>query len=425
MLKFVAMTDREHKKYQDGGTTQGNYNFLTGTYTSGTVNPFTGMPNVMSTGVSGAAGLGTLAGGLVDLFGSKERINEQKGFRTDAQNRIKNFYSDAAEGTYDFTADFKVDKGFSDLYNMSRTKTSTDPLLRAQGTGLSALNQAGGRTLLAGLNPLLQNTAQQEVNIGLSDLQREMAGLSQLSQMRQGAADRNKQIELQNQQFARDLALRRLEQDEMAQATAEQNIEALEQGRRDAFGNIASGIVQTGLSFINPFAEKGMKVPNYRQGGSFPDHSGDGKITQKDILMEKGVIPKPGAKAEYGMKYPGGGMMPRAYQMGGGMPAGPNAGVLAQIMGGGKPPVQGPLPGPASHETNPIDMVDKNGEKVGEAMGGEFIINGDQADGMMAEYKDVREKIKSGEKPTEDEWMEFYEAVDSVFSQPQFQDNMA
>ena len=26
--------------------------------------------------------------------------------------------------------------------------------------------------------------------------------------------------------------------------------------------------------------------------GSFPDHSGDGKITKKDILMAKGVIPK-------------------------------------------------------------------------------------------------------------------------------------
>ena len=29
-----------------------------------------------------------------------------------------------------------------------------------------------------------------------------------------------------------------------------------------------------------------------RGGGKFPDHSGDGKITQKDILMAKGVIPK-------------------------------------------------------------------------------------------------------------------------------------
>jgi len=32
------------------------------------------------------------------------------------------------------------------------------------------------------------------------------------------------------------------------------------------------------------------------KGGGFPDHSGDGKITQKDILMAKGVIPKPKSK---------------------------------------------------------------------------------------------------------------------------------
>ena len=36
----------------------------------------------------------------------------------------------------------------------------------------------------------------------------------------------------------------------------------------------------------------------FRKGGSakkkskFPDHSGDGKITKKDILMAKGIIPK-------------------------------------------------------------------------------------------------------------------------------------
>ena len=41
------------------------------------------------------------------------------------------------------------------------------------------------------------------------------------------------------------------------------------------------------------------KRANYRYGGkarregaAFPDHSGDGKITQKAILMAKGVIPK-------------------------------------------------------------------------------------------------------------------------------------
>ena len=35
-------------------------------------------------------------------------------------------------------------------------------------------------------------------------------------------------------------------------------------------------------------------------GGSFPDHSGDGKITKKDILMAKGVIKK--VKPTLGLK---------------------------------------------------------------------------------------------------------------------------
>ncbi len=35
-----------------------------------------------------------------------------------------------------------------------------------------------------------------------------------------------------------------------------------------------------------------------RGGGKFPDHSGDGKITQKDILMAKGVIPKTKKKSK-------------------------------------------------------------------------------------------------------------------------------
>ena len=34
------------------------------------------------------------------------------------------------------------------------------------------------------------------------------------------------------------------------------------------------------------------------KGGGFPDHSGDGKITKKDILMAKGVIPKPKNKTK-------------------------------------------------------------------------------------------------------------------------------
>jgi hypothetical protein len=41
---------------------------------------------------------------------------------------------------------------------------------------------------------------------------------------------------------------------------------------------------------------RGSKDPVGKKKNKFPDHSGDGEITQKDILMAKGVIPKPKSK---------------------------------------------------------------------------------------------------------------------------------
>ena len=40
----------------------------------------------------------------------------------------------------------------------------------------------------------------------------------------------------------------------------------------------------------------GMMKRGVYKKGSFPDMSGDGKVTQKDILIAKGVIKKPGGK---------------------------------------------------------------------------------------------------------------------------------
>ena len=42
--------------------------------------------------------------------------------------------------------------------------------------------------------------------------------------------------------------------------------------------------------FMIPLKKGGRAT--LKKGSKFPDHSGDGKITQKDILMAKGVIPK-------------------------------------------------------------------------------------------------------------------------------------
>ena len=71
---------------------------------------------------------------------------------------------------------------------------------------------------------------------------------------------------------------------------------------------------------------KGMKV-NKKAGGGFPDVTGDGKVTQKDILVKRGVLKQEGDKfvaKQYGgsltedikkIKKAGGGM---TYQLYGG-----------------------------------------------------------------------------------------------------------
>jgi len=64
-----------------------------------------------------------------------------------------------------------------------------------------------------------------------------------------------------------------------------------------------------------------MKMKKRKAGGGFPDVTGDGKVTQKDILVKKGVLKQEGDKfvaKQYGgqiMKRAGGGM---SYQLYGG-----------------------------------------------------------------------------------------------------------
>jgi hypothetical protein len=91
-----------------------------------------------------------------------------------------------------------------------------------------------------------------------------------------------------------------------------------------------------------------------------------------------------------------------------------NAGVFAQ---GGQM-----TPGEFNHETNPIHMVDDNGNKVGEATGGEFILNPEQSDTIEDAYEKIEDKRKSNKEITQDDLMYLYEAVRSIFSQPQFND---
>ncbi len=68
---------------------------------------------------------------------------------------------------------------------------------------------------------------------------------------------------------------------------------------KEAMKNFKGAVSEKELNFIKSVSPKNMKKGGraaLKKGSKFPDHSGDGKITQKDILMAKGVIPKTKSK---------------------------------------------------------------------------------------------------------------------------------
>jgi len=93
-------------------------------------------------------------------------------------------------------------------------------------------------------------------------------------------------------------------------------------------------------------------------------------------------------------------------------------GVVEELMR--RKPVQ-KTEGEFNHDTNKKAIVDEEtGEKEGEATGGEYILNPEQGEEIHMAYKGVEQIVESGEEPTMDQLMALYEAVQSVFSQPQF-----
>ena len=77
--------------------------------------------------------------------------------------------------------------------------------------------------------------------------------------------------------------------DKYAVGFAKDNPKLLKKFRKNSKKNLDS------ISKIYKGKKDGGRM-GLKKGSKFPDHSGDGKITQKDILMAKGVIPKTKSK---------------------------------------------------------------------------------------------------------------------------------
>ena len=167
-------------------------------------------------------------------------------------------------------------------------------------------------------------------------------------------------LQTQNEGFQRGLATDKFQDDKLAFSTATDNKMMMDEKRRQGIANVVGG----GLQY---FSEQGMKIPEFQEGG--------------DVMQQ----------------------------------------ILAAQGEGGIPPRQD-LPGEESHEANPISMVAPDGEVVGEATGGEIILNGEQTEDIENAVAAVDQAVESGQEPSKEALMALYEAVSKTLSQPQFQD---
>lgn len=256
--------------------------------------------------------------------------------------------------------DARLDQKLLDAFSVGRQGLDINPSLAVQATSLdSAQNDP---RMMAAVLPGLNTSATQGLQgLQQQEFQNELGSRMAEGQAYQGIKDANLALK---QQIYGD----KLTQDQAAYAQALGNIEEIKANRAKGYGNLIGGTVQT-LGGFGLFGEDGVNIPEYQEGG--------------DVMQQ--ILASQGQEQ------------------------------------GSVPPRQD-LPGPESHEENPIDMVAPNGKKVGEATGGEIILNGEQTKNIEEAVELVDDVIKAGEEPTMNQLMGVYVAVSKTLSQPQFQD---
>ena len=288
-------------------------------------------------------------GGIADLIGSKKRIGKQQGLYDEAM-RLRG----QTRGKQD-EFKFGVAQAQRDLATAGIRPTDTSYIQSGLATSLDSMNDP---RQFGNLTGLLGQTLEAERKAKEGDLNRELGAMGNLANLEQQALSQNQ---------AKDYSL--LSQDSQEQfadaTTAAQNKMQLEQDRRNAFGNIASGAVQLGTSIATQgMAKNGGRV-KYEEGGKMSE----------DVMMRILEEQRPVQKTE----------------------------------------------GEFNHDTNKKAIIDEEtGVKEGEATGGEYILNPEQGEAIKVQYDEIARMIEEGGEPSMEELQNLYDAVHEVFSQPQF-----
>ena len=314
--------------------------------------------NPIASMIPGGGLLASAAGVAGGLLDRRAAQQDMARGRKDAQKARQRIQRSRAELD---AFDFDVSQAQRDLATAGIRPTDLSPLQGIQATELAALS-TDPRALMGGIGASTARAQQATLAAQQADLGRELTAMQGLADLEQAALQRKQALDLGLLQEDRAMAL-------ADRATARQNIEAARQAKRAAGAQIASSAIGglTGLASLLPEAEDGGRV-KYGHGG---------KMNEDVIIaiLEEGGMNAPVTKLE----------------------------------------------GEFDHSTNKKAIIDEEtGVKEAEATGGEYILNPEQGEQINMAYKGIEQIVESGEEPTMDQLMALYEAVQSVFSQPQF-----
>ncbi len=276
--------------------------------------------------------------------------------------------------------------------------TDTSGIQSSASTALQAA-AADPRVLGGLLGNIQRNQAQQMQQQQMADVQREIASKSNLANLEQS-------VLAQNIGLKQNMGMMGLAEATAARNQALQNLEQLKQNKRDAFGNIIGGAADIGMTLAG--------LPQIGGAGAGAEAAG----AAAGLGQAASTVPQGGGNVSSLLNYLGG--------VNGGNPLESLLKQLSSAPGavvanGEKGMKVQKTPGEFSHKTNPIDIM-KDGKKVGEMTGGEYVINPEQADAIEDAYEKISEKKASGKKISRQELMMLYDVIRGIFSQPQFQE---
>jgi len=292
-------------------------------------------------GLQGAASLGS---GLRDYFVGKKEAD----VRSEEINRLK-----ATAPSLETPAAFR--QAVKDAYDRSLFEAQQREITRQLGTSVGALQQAGGRALLGGIGAATQQAALSGERAAQAQAQTQLSALTRLGQAElqtQGMRERR---------FQRELAAQR---ELRAQA---------ERGAGAGLGSAIGGGIQAGLVGAG---FKGLLGEDIKKALKEDYTKKDDTDKQEKTTTDQNIIPIPEVKIPKTEETP---------TVEDGVPSEVKA-YLEKLLKGinpfaGRKMKKGGVmktKGEFSHKKNPIDLV-QDGRKVGEATGGEYIFNPEQA----------------------------------------------